>query len=180
VKDQLQHEDGIMRENEEQAPVDANTGGLSYATGLTLSMAIEMTRGGMAEARKLGLSMSIAIVDAGGHLINFIRMEDAMLASIQIATDKAFTAVAGKIPTYQWQELLRMGELPQLFVHERWTAFAGGFPVIKGGRLLGGIGVSGAERFGDTSVAKAALRAGGFSTEATDVYLKEVLGVEIA
>ncbi len=168
-----------MSKNEEQIPVEANAGGLSYATGLTLSTAVEMTRGGVAEAKKLGLSMSVAIVDAGGHLINFTRMEDAMLASIQIATDKAFTAVAGKIPTYQWQELLRMGELPQLFLHERWTAFAGGFPVIEGGRLLGGVGVSGATQFGDTSVARAALLAGGFSTAATDEYLKEVLGVEI-
>jgi uncharacterized protein GlcG (DUF336 family) len=138
-----------------------------------------MTMAGVAEARKQGLSMAIAIVDSGGHLINFTRMDGAMLASIQIATDKAFTAVAGKLPTYLWQEIIRAGELPQLFIHERWTAFPGGFPIIKGDRLLGGIGVSGATQFGDTSVARAALLAGGFSTEAADIYLKEVLGREI-
>jgi glc operon protein GlcG len=169
-----------MSENEERIPFEANAGVLSYATGLTLSKSIEMTKAGETEARKQGLAMAIAVVDAGGHPINFIRMDGVMLAAIQIATDKAFTAVAGKIPTYLWQELLRSGELPQLFVHERWTAFPGGFPIISGNRLLVGIGVSGATRFGDTSVARAALFAGGFSTEAADVYLKEVLGMEIA
>lgn len=149
-------------------------GALSYSTGLTFDTAKKMIDAAMAEARKQGLTMVIAIADAGGNLVAFGRMDDAMLASIQIAMDKAFTAAYGKIPTQTWRDIVQSGNIPPLFVHERWTAFPGGFPLIKGKQLLGGIGCSGATAYGDTSVARAALLAGGFSTEDTDAILKEL------
>jgi cob(I)alamin adenosyltransferase len=97
-----------------------------------------------------------------------------MLASIQIVMDKAFTAAYGKLPTQVWRSIVQSGNIPPLFFHERWTAFPGGFPIIKGKQLLGGIGASGATAYGDTSVARAGLLAGGFSTEDADAILKEL------
>jgi len=149
-------------------------GGLTYSTGLMFDTARKMIDAAMAEAKKQGLAMGIAIADAGGNLIAFGRMDDAMLVSIQIAMDKAFTAVYGKVPTQIWRTIVQAGHIPPLFFHERWTAFAGGFPLIKGKQLFGGIGCSGATAYGDTSVARAGLLAGGFSAEDADTILKEL------
>ena len=151
-------------------------GGLSYSTGLTYDTAKKMIEAATVEAKKQGLAMVIAVADAGGNLVAFGRMDEAMLASVHIAMDKAFTAAYGKIPTQIWRDIVQSGNLPPLFIHDRWTAFPGGFPLIKGKKLLGGIGCSGATAHGDTSVARAGLRAGGFSTEDADAILKDLSG----
>ena len=163
-----------MPNSKDSVPPAWKKGGLSYSTGLTYDIAKKMIEGAMAEAKKQGLTMVIAVADAGGNLVAFGRMDDAMLASIHIAMDKAFTAAYGKIPTQIWRDIVQSGNLPPLFIHERWTAFPGGFPLIKGKKLLGGIGCSGATAYGDTSVARAGLRAGGFSTGDADAILKEL------
>jgi glc operon protein GlcG len=163
-----------MTNPKDPVPTEWKEGGLSYRTGLTFNTAKQMIDGAMAEAKKQGLTMVIAIADAGGNLIAFGRMDDAMLVSTQIAIDKAFTAVYGKVPTQTWRAIVQSGNIPPLFIHERWTAFAGGFPLRKGKDLFGGIGCSGATSHGDVSVARAGLLAGGFSTEDADTILKEL------
>jgi len=157
-----------------EVPPEWKEGGLAYSSGLTFATAKKMIDAAEAEAKKQGLAMAIAIVDAGGNLVAFGRMDNTMLASIQIAMDKAFTAAYGKLPTQVWRSIVQSGNIPPLFFHERWTAFPGGFPIIKGKQLLGGIGASGATAYGDTSVARAGLFAGGFSTEDADAILKEL------
>jgi len=161
-----------MANSKDTVPPAWKKGGLSYSAGLTYDTAKKMIEGAMAEAKKQGLTMVIAVADAGGNLVALGRMDEAMLASIHIAMDKAFTAAYGKIPTQIWRDIVQSGNLPPLFIHERWTAFPGGFPLIKGKKLLGGIGCSGATAYGDTSVARAGLRAGGFTTEDADAILK--------
>jgi uncharacterized protein GlcG (DUF336 family) len=163
-----------MANSKDLVPPVWKEGALSYSTGLTFDTAKKMIDAAMSEAKKQGLTMVIAVADAGGNLVAFGRMDDAMLASIHIAMDKAFTAVYGKIPTQIWRDIVQSGNLPPLFIHERWTAFPGGFPLIKGKHLLGGIGCSGATAYGDTAVARAGLRAGGFSTEDADAILKQL------
>ncbi len=139
-------------------------GGLPYGAGLTLETARKMLEAGEKEAEKQGVPMVIAIADAGGNLLAFHRMDDAMLVSINIAMDKAFTAVLGKLPTLHWSNTLQNRDFTALFIHERWITFPGGFPIIKDGVLLGGIGVSGGT-LEDNHVARAALKAGGFNLE---------------
>ena len=163
-----------MTNPKDPVPTEWKEGGLSYRTGLTFSTAKQMIDAAMGEAKKQGLTMVIAIADAGGNLIAFGRMDDAMLVSTQIAIDKAFTAVYGKVPTQTWRTIVQSGNIPPLFIHERWTAFAGGFPLRKGKQLFGGIGCSGANAYGDVSAARAGLLAGGFSTEDADNILKEL------
>ena len=163
-----------MTNPKDPVPTEWKEGELSYRTGLTFNTAKQMIDAAMAEAKNQGLTMVIAIADAGGNLIAFGRMDDAMLVSIQIAIDKAFTAVYGKVPTQTWRTIVQSGNIPPLFIHERWTAFAGGFPLRKGKQLFGGIGCSGATAYGDVSVARAGLLAGGFSTEDAENILKEL------
>jgi len=156
-------------------PAAWKRGGLSYGSGLTLDIAKKMLEAGEKEAEKQGVPMSMAISDAGGNLISFRRMDNAALFSIRIALDKAFTTVFGKMPTGDFANLYRTGELVPLFFHERWITFPGGFPIIKNGMILGGIGVSGGT-IEDVYVVKAALKAGGFILEDTDAAIRAIKG----
>lgn len=151
-------------------------GNICYGAGLTLEVARNMLDAAEKEAQKHGVPMTIAIADAGGHLLAFHRMDNAILMSIQIAMDKAFTSVFGKQQTWQWSGLFRDGHMIPLYLHERWITFPGGFPVIKNGTLLGGLGVSGGT-IEDLYTARAALKAGGFSlVEVEDAIAKQEAG----
>lgn len=165
-----------MSKIKEPVPDAWKEGKLPYGPSITLATAKKMLDAAEAEAKKQGLLMVMAIVDTGGNLVAFSRMDNAMLLSIQIAMDKAFTAAFSKVPSEVWRNILRAGMLPQLFIHERLMPLPGGFPLIKGGQLVGGLGVSGATALGDTSVARAALVASGFSTQDIDAILAELQG----
>jgi uncharacterized protein GlcG (DUF336 family) len=156
-------------------PAAWKSGGLSYGSGLTLDIAKKMLEAGEKEAEKQRVPMSMAIGDAGGNLIAFRRMDNAALFSIQIAMDKAFTTVFGKMPTGSFANLYRRGELVPLFFHERWITFQGGFPIIRDGRILGGIGVSGGT-IEDVYVVKAALEAGGFALDEVNTTIAAIRG----
>jgi uncharacterized protein GlcG (DUF336 family) len=128
-----------------------------------------MLETGEEEAEKQGVPMSMAIRNAGGNLIP-LAADNAALFSMTIAMDKAFTAVFGKMPTGSFADFYRMGELVPLLFHKRWITFPGGFPIIKDGMLLGGIGVSG-RTIEDVYVARTAWRAGDFLLDAVDAVI---------
>jgi uncharacterized protein GlcG (DUF336 family) len=165
-----------MQEAENSTPAAWKSGTLSYGSGLTLATAKKMLEAGEREAEKQGVPMSMAISDAGGNIIAFSRMDHATLFSIQIAMDKAFTTVFGKMPTGSFASQYCVGGLVPLFFHERWITFPGGFPLIKNGVILGGIGVSGGI-VEDVYVSKAALKAGGFSLKEVDAAIGATRGM---
>lgn len=156
-----------------KTPPAWQTGNLPYGTGLTLDTAKKMLEAAEKEAKKHGVPMAIAIVDAGGNTLAFHRMDNAILVGTQIALDKAFTAVFGKQHSGTNAGLFQSGIMVPLFYHERWITFPGGFPIIKKGVLVGGIGVSGGT-IEDVFVARAGLEAGGFSTDEADAFLKQI------
>lgn len=164
-----------MTEATNSTPAAWKNGSLSYGSGLRLDIAKKMLEAGEKEATKQGVPMSMAISDAGGNLIAFRRMDNAALFSIQIAMDKAFTTVFGKMPTGDFASQYCTGGLVPLFFHERWITFPGGFPIIKNGMILGGIGVSGGI-IEDVYVAKAALEAGGFILDEVDAAIRTMTG----
>ena len=113
-------------------------------------------------AEAAGLAVNIAVADAGGNLAAFLRMPGAFLHSIDIAIDKAYTAAGFGLATSKWTAALeshspavRQG-LP---ARPRMVAFGGGLPLRDDGRLIGGIGVSGASEEQDELCARAALDA---------------------
>jgi uncharacterized protein GlcG (DUF336 family) len=159
-----------MKEAKNSTPAAWKSGVLRYNSGLTLDIAKRMLEAGEREAKKQGVPVSMAISDAGGNLVAFARMDNAAMFSINIAMDKAFTSVFGKMPTGSFGNFYRTGELAPLFFHKRWITFPGGFPIVKNGILLGGIGVSGGT-IEDVYVARAALEAGGFVLDDVDAVL---------
>lgn len=129
------------------------------ASVLSLSMALELVRAAHEEARGRGVAVSAAVVDAGGHLIAFGRMDGAEIAGPTLATDKAYTAVANSISTDELAVLAAPGgELFGLQANGggRFVIFGGGIPLRSDGVIVGGVGVSGSTSDDDVACARAA------------------------
>ena len=110
------------------------------------------------KATDIGQPMNIAIVDEGGNLLAFERMENAWRGSIDIAINKAWTSRAFDIETKALAELSQSGD--QFFGihvsnHGRVMIFAGGVPLKKDGVVVGAVGVSGGTGKQDQAVAEA-------------------------
>jgi uncharacterized protein GlcG (DUF336 family) len=124
---------------------------------VTLNAALTVIEAARKEAEKLGVPMNIAVVDDGGNLVAFARMDRAWLGSIEIAQDKAWTARAFDIST---KELASMSQPKQpLFgiaeTHRgRVIIFAGGIPLKADGQVIGAVGVSGGTPDQDHEVAE--------------------------
>ena len=126
-----------------------------------LATAQRMIAAAHGEAERRSILVSAAIVDAGGHLIAFGRMDGAEIAVPVLAVDKAYTAVANRIATSELATLAAPGgELFGLHANGggRFVIFGGGLPIAIEGVIVGGVGVSGASAAEDESCAFAALR----------------------
>ncbi|HTI78388.1 MAG TPA: heme-binding protein [Mycobacterium sp.] len=125
-----------------------------------LATAQRMIAAAHGEAERRSILVSAAVVDAGGHLIAFGRMDGAEIAGPVLAVDKAFTAVANRIATSELATLAAPGgELFGLHANGggRFVIFGGGLPIAIEGVIVGGVGVSGASAAEDESCAFAAL-----------------------
>lgn len=117
-----------------------------------------------AECERRGLRLAAAVVDAGGNLVAAARMDDAQLGALGLATDKAFTAVSFGFPTSAWVESSSPGGSDWGLgstLGGRAVVFPGGIPLFHDGRLIGGLGVSGAASSVDEACALAAAEACG-------------------
>ena len=140
---------------------------MTTSAALTLSLAGRMTDAALARAAELGALVSAAVVDAGGHLVHFQRMDRAEIAGPTLAVDKAYTAVAHRIPTAELASLAAPGgELAGLQANGggRYVVFAGGLPCWSADAagdpvVVAGIGVSGGTAEQDVACAAAGLAA---------------------
>lgn len=114
------------------------------------------------KALEIGVPMVIAVVDCGGNLLAQVRQDDALLASINLSLNKAYTAVAVKMPTATLGSLSQPGEMLYGIQHScegRMVVFGGGLPIEQDGKIIGAIGVSGGSVDEDTACAEAGLKA---------------------
>lgn len=132
---------------------------------ITAEAAAAALQAAVAHASTLGIRINVAVTDGSGVLAGFLRMPGAFLHSVEIAIDKAYTAASFGFPTAQWlsilagDEALRIG-LP---LRPRLVIFGGGLPIVEGGELIGGIGVSGGSAEQDEACARAGLEAIGLA-----------------
>ncbi|PDT05991.1 MULTISPECIES: heme-binding protein [unclassified Rhizobium] len=129
--------------------------------------ALKALEAGAAKARELGEPSSLAIVDAGGNLLAFLRADDAALSTVEIAQGKAYTALALRSPSGNWLELVQPGAalygLDALGGRRPFVVFGGGLPVRDGKTVIGGVGASGGPVEADIAIAEvmvAVLQAG--------------------
>ena len=117
-------------------------------------------------AHAMGLCVNVAVLDASGVLAAFLRMPGAPLHSVEIAMDKAYTAVSFGLPTSQWHAALQ-GHSPAvregIVRRPRFVAFGGGLAIVDQGQRIGAIGVSGASEAQDEAIAQAGLNALGLA-----------------
>jgi len=110
----------------------------------------------------LGIPMDIAVVDDGGHLIAFNRMDGAKLSSIDIAISKSWTAACARRPTHDYAEIAGAGK-PAFGIHVsnngRFMIVGGGLPIVIDGHVVGGIGCSSGTIQQDREVASAGIQA---------------------
>ena len=136
---------------------------------LTTEGAKKMMATALAKAKQAGVAVSIAITDAGGHLILLERMEGGRFHSVHSATTKAVCAASNMRPTSargaqaQQLDVAHALGLALAAGPERWTAMEGGCPVIADGECIGGIGVAGGDWATDERIAQAAVEAIGAS-----------------
>ena len=128
------------------------------AAKLTLDAAQVVIAAARREAEKIGQPVDIAIVDDGNNLVAFARMDGALLGSIDVAMNKAYTARAFEMPTDSLTSLAQPGQ-PLYGIeasnHGRIILFAGGVPLEDDGAVVGAIGVSGGTVPHDQEVAQA-------------------------
>lgn len=127
---------------------------------ITLALAARMTDAAVRRAAELGALVSAAVVDVGGHLVHFQRMDAAEIAGPTLAVDKAFTAVAHRIDTAALTALAAPdGALAGLQANGggRYVVFGGGLPCWSDDLVAAGIGVSGGSAEQDVACAQAAL-----------------------
>lgn len=131
--------------------------------GVTLDAAKRIIAAAEERAEEIGVPMCIAVMDDGANLVGFHRMDDALLASIDIARNKAYSSVSLELDTQTIQEVSQPGESLYGLGNTndgRIVTFGGGIPLEDGdGNVVGGVGVSGGSAEEDTEVARAAVEA---------------------
>lgn len=147
----------------EDKPISAPAGKTrkAFDKGMTLEKARVLSKAAQTAACALGVKVVTAVCDEGANLVLLEAMDDSYIASIRAAQDKAYTAVALKMPTHLALEESRGGGLDGLTNGNGILLLGGGFPLESGNKIYGGIGVSGGTKEQDmliASVAKEVLR----------------------
>ena len=110
----------------------------------------------LAEAKKSGWTMAAAVVDLGGHLVAFERMDGTQTGSVAVSQDKARSAALFRRPTKAFQDALAAGGEGLRFLKLRGAIpIDGGVPLVVGGRIVGALGLSGGASPEDGQCARA-------------------------
>ena len=126
-----------------------------YGPPISLDRAQAVIDAAVAEAKKRNWKMNAAVVDSGGNLVAFQRMDGAMLASIQIADHKARAAATFRRETKQFEDGVQLMHLNYLLAFDGIIASRGGIPLIEQGVIIGAVGCSGGTDSQDEIVSKA-------------------------
>jgi uncharacterized protein GlcG (DUF336 family) len=130
-----------------------------YGAPISLEQAKKAAAAAVSEVAKVGSAPdAIAIVDHGGFLIYFERMDNTQLGSVEIALEKARSAALFRRPSKAFEDALAGGRTAILAIHGA-LPLEGGVPIISGGKLVGAIGASGGKAQQDGQVAQAGAEA---------------------
>jgi uncharacterized protein GlcG (DUF336 family) len=127
---------------------------------LVLSDAKLVLEAAEARARVIGIDMDIAVVDDGGNLLAFVRMDNARVTGIDVAINKAFTAACARRGTHEYTAMAGAGG-PAFGIHVsnqgRFMIMGGGLPIFIQGKIAGGVGCSSGSPEQDRDVAQAGI-----------------------
>ena len=127
-----------------------------YGPPVSAQRAEALIQAATAEATKHGWPLNIAVVDSGGNLVAFLRMDGALLASISIAQHKARTAVKFRRPSRALEDAVQKSDYKFILSLDDVLASRGGIPLIEDGKIIGAIGYPGGTGSQDEAVCTAA------------------------
>jgi len=127
---------------------------IPYGTPISLDRAEAAIAAAVAESKKRGWKMNVAVVDSGGNLVAFQRMDGAQVASIVISEHKARASAQFRRETKVFESGIQGGGFNYLITLDGVIASRGGIPLIEGGALIGAIGCSGGTGSQDEVVCK--------------------------
>jgi len=135
-------------------------GPIPYGSSITLEDAKKAAAPALAEARKNNWTMAVAIVDTGGNLVYYEKMDNTQLGSSRVAVDKARSAALFKRPTKAFQDAITPGGAGlRMFALRNVVPVEGGLPLMVDGKIVGAIGVSGDASENDGKCARAGAEA---------------------
>jgi glc operon protein GlcG len=116
---------------------------IPYGAPISLERAAAAVAAAIAEAKKHDWKLNVAVVDSGGNLVAFQRMDGAQLASIQISEHKARAAATFRRETKAFENAIQQNNFNYVMTIDGVIASRGGIPLVEGGKLIGAIGCSG-------------------------------------
>ncbi|MGH7341655.1 MAG: GlcG/HbpS family heme-binding protein [Candidatus Rokuibacteriota bacterium] len=129
----------------------------SYGAPISLEQAKKVMAGAEAEATKNNWPVVIAILDSGGQLVMLQRLDNTQWGSVEIAKEKARSAVALRRPTKVLQDLVAQGGANLRLLNIGYSVLEGGIPIVAGGKIIGSVGVSGVTSQQDAQIAQAGI-----------------------
>jgi len=127
-----------------------------YGPPISLELAKKVAAPALAEAAKNTWTMAVAVVDPGGNLVYYEKMDNTQLGSATVAIDKARSAALFKRPTKALQDALAAGgDGLRILKIQGAVPVEGGIPLVIDGKIVGAIGVSGGASAQDAQCAKA-------------------------
>lgn len=127
-----------------------------YGVNINADAAKKIAAAAIAEARKNNWAMAVAIVDTGGNLVYFERMQDTQIGSIEVSIDKAKSAALFRRPTKAFQDTLAAGgEGLRILSLRGAIPVEGGIPLVVAGKIVGAVGASGGSSDQDGHTAQA-------------------------
>jgi len=139
--------------------------GLIDRKRISLELALALVSRVREEAAARELELAIAVVDDAGHVVASQRMDGAALGAMQLAVGKAYTSVLWGMPSGDFMQTTQPGgdDWGWNVTDPRIVVYAGGFPLLVEGALVGGIGASGGTAADDAECVAGATRSLGFS-----------------
>ena len=125
---------------------------------LTLDDCLKIHAAAEAEARRNKWNVAVAILDDGGHLLHFARMDGATPANAGIAIEKGRTAAFSRRSSGKWEEMVKSGRTSMMKM-PGILPIQGGMPIVVEGACVGGVGVSGVQSAQDEQIAQAGIDA---------------------
>jgi uncharacterized protein GlcG (DUF336 family) len=128
-----------------------------YGAAITLDQAKKVMAGAEAEARKNNWPVVIVILDSGGNLVMLQRLDNAQWGSVEIAKEKARSAVALRRPTKALQDAIAQGGANLRLLNIGYSVLEGGIPIVVDGKIIGSVGVSGVTSQQDAQIGQAGI-----------------------
>ena len=132
---------------------------IPYGAPINLETALKVVAAAEVEARKQNWPVAITVVDGAGFLVAFHRLDNTQLGSVEVSLEKAKSSALFRRATRTYEDTLAQGGANLKVLRSPAMPIEGGLPIIRDGKIIGAIGVSGVKSTEDAQVARAGLAA---------------------